>query len=176
VYGIVRQSGGTVDVRSVSGQGTTFRVYFPRTEVPIANASAAENPTAGSGNETILVVDDDLLVLRTVGDHLRELGYKPLITPSAREAAELSRVYESRIDLLLTDLVMPEMTGPELRREVERWRPLIQTLYMTGYSSDRVPVAEIEPQRLVRKPFTPDSLSAGIRRLLDVPASQVTES
>jgi signal transduction histidine kinase/CheY-like chemotaxis protein len=172
VYGIVRQSGGTIDVRSVSGQGTTFRVYFPRTEAPAASAVAQAPASAGAGSETILVVDDDSLVLQTVGDHLRELGYTPLITPSAKEAVELSRVYESRIDLLITDLVMPEMTGPELRREVERWRPLIQTLYMTGYSSDRVPVAEIEPFRLVRKPFTADGLSAGIRRLLDVPASQ----
>jgi len=177
VYGIVRQSDGTVDVRSVPNQGTTFRVYFPRTEAPAAPLNAPATPApVGTGNETILVVDDDTLVLQTVGDHLRDLGYTPLTTPSPKEAVELSRVYESRIDLLLTDLVMPEMTGPDLRREVERWRPLIQTVYMTGYSSDRVPVAQIEPARLVRKPFTADSLAAGIRRVLDVPASQTTGS
>jgi len=174
VYGIVRQSDGTVDVRSVPGQGTTFRVYFPRTDAPVAVPGPPPAAVLSTGNETILVVDDDTLVLQTVSDHLRDLGYTPLTTPSPKEAVELSRVYDSRIDLLLTDLVMPEMTGPELRREVERWRPLIQTIYMTGYSSDRVPVAQIEPARLVRKPFTADSLAAGIRRVLNVPASQAT--
>jgi two-component system cell cycle sensor histidine kinase/response regulator CckA len=167
VYGIVRQSGGAIDLRSAPGQGATFRIYFPRTALPTAGERKPATVSARPGSETILVVDDDVLVLETVSEHLRDLGYYPLMAQSPKEALELSRVHKERIDVLLTDLVMPEMTGPQLRREVERWRPLIQTLYMTGYSSDRVPIAEIERSRLVRKPFTADSLSAGIRRVLD---------
>jgi len=168
VYGIVRQSGGAINFQSAPGKGTTFRIYFPRTESAAAAERKAVVAASTTGTETVLVVDDDRLVLQTVGEYLRELGYTPLIAHGAREAIELGRVATSRIDLLLTDLVMPEMTGPELRREIERWRPLIQTLYMTGYSSDRVPIGEIEPGRLVRKPFGADSLNAAIRRVLEL--------
>jgi signal transduction histidine kinase/CheY-like chemotaxis protein len=172
VYGIVRQSSGVIDFTSAAGRGTTFRIYFPRTESAAAAGRKAVSAGPTAGTETVLVVDDDRLVLQTVSEYLRELGYTPLIAHGPKEAIELGRLSSSRIDLLLTDLVMPGMTGPELRREVERWRPLIQTLYMTGYSSDRVPIGEVEPGRLVRKPFGADSLSAAIRRALEITGAQ----
>ena len=172
VYGIVRQSGGVIDFRSVAGKGTVFRIYFPRTESPAASGEKIASSAPATGTETVLVVDDDRLVLQTVSEYLREMGYTPLIAHGPQEAIELGRVSTSRIDVLLTDLVMPGMTGPELRREIERWRPLIQTLYMTGYSSDRVPIGEVEPGRLVRKPFGVDSLSSAIRRILELTSAQ----
>ena len=167
VYGIVRQSGGTIDLRSAPGQGSTFRIYFPRTEAPATSSRQPSADSAVPGSETVLVVDDDALVLQSVSESLRQLGYTPLTALGPKAAVALSRDHSSRIDLLLTDLVMPEMTGPDLRREVERWRPLIQTVYMTGYSSDRVPIAQIEPGRLVRKPFSAQSLATCLRRALD---------
>jgi CheY-like chemotaxis protein len=166
VYGIVQQSGGTIDLRSAPRQGTTFRIYLPRTDVHAATKPQAVL-VAGHGNETILVVDDDELVLSAVSAYLRDLGYNALTAESPSRALELSRMHNARIDLLLTDLVMPDMTGPELRREIESGRPLIRTLYMTGYASDRVPLADVDPRQLVRKPFTADALAASLRRALE---------
>jgi CheY-like chemotaxis protein len=166
VYGIVRQSGGAIDLRSAPGQGTTFRIYFPRTEAAPTPAREVASP-AGGGRETVLVVDDDDLVLRAVGDHLRQLGYRALTAQGPAPAIELSRSHDAKIDLLLTDLVMPDMTGPELRQQIEKLRPLIRTLYMTGYASDRIPLGDIDPKSLVRKPFTADNLAAHLRRALE---------
>jgi two-component system, cell cycle sensor histidine kinase and response regulator CckA len=165
VYGIVQQSGGAIDLRSAPGRGTTFRIYLPRTDTPpvvTTTVAVAEVP----GTETVLVVDDDELVLRAVSAYLRELGYHALTANGPHPALEISRAHDSRIDLLLTDLVMPDMTGPELRRQIENVRPLIRTVYMTGYASDRVPISEIDPKLLVRKPFTADHLAASLRRAL----------
>lgn len=165
VHGIVQQSGGAIDLRSAPGLGTTFRIYLPRTDTPSAVAPVAPVVT-GNGSGTVLVVDDDELVLSAVSAHLRELGYNAITANGPSSALEVSRAHDSRIDLLLTDLVMPDMTGPELRREIENLRPLIRTLYMTGYASDRVPLTEIDPKLLLRKPFTADHLSASLRRAL----------
>jgi two-component system, cell cycle sensor histidine kinase and response regulator CckA len=170
VHGIVEQSGGTIDLRSAPGQGTTFRIYLPRTDAPLASRERAI-PSPGRGSETILVVDDDELVLRAVSAYLSELGYQALTAKGPTRALELSRLNDARIDLLLTDLVMPDMTGPELRREIENGRPLIRTLYMTGYASDRVPITDIDPRHLVRKPFTAEHLAASLRHMLDPPPS-----
>ena len=168
VHGIVEQSGGTIDLRSAPGQGTTFRIYLPRTDAPLARKERAV-PLPGRGSETILVVDDDELVLRAVSAYLSELGYHALTAKGPTRALELSRAHDARIDLLLTDLVMPDMTGPELRREIENGRPLIRTLYMTGYASDRVPITNMDPRHLVRKPFTAEHLAASLRQMLDPP-------
>ncbi len=165
VHGIVQQSGGVIDLRSAPGLGTTFRIYLPRTNAPPVVAAAVMVPEA-PGTETILVVDDDELVLGAVSAYLREMGYNPLAANGPNSAIEISRAHDARIDLLLTDLVMPEMTGPELRRQIETVRPLIRTLYMTGYASDRVPLSEIDPKLLVRKPFSADHLAASLRRVL----------
>jgi len=169
VHGIVEQSGGAIDLRSAPGQGTTFRIYLPRTDAPLAAKERAVL-VPGRGSETVLVVDDDELVLRAVSAYLSELGYHALTAKGPTRALELSRVHDARIDLLLTDLVMPDMTGPELRREIENGRPLIRTLYMTGYASDRVPITDINPRHLVRKPFTAEHLAASLRHMLDAPA------
>lgn len=165
VYGIVQQSGGAISLRSAPDQGTTFRIYLPRTDAPPVQTPAVA-VVEGYGTGTILVVDDDELVLGAVSGHLRELGYNILTANSPTSALELSRAHDSRIDLLLTDLVMPDMTGPELRRQIESVRPLIRTLYMTGYASDRVALTEIDPKILVRKPFTADHLAASLHRAL----------
>ena len=166
VHGIVEQSGGAVDFRSAPGLGTTFRIYLPRTDVVAPAPKLEAVPVDGQGSGTILVVDDDEMVLAAVSAQLRELGYNPLVAHSPASAIELSRSSENRIDLLLTDLVMPEMTGPELRRQIETVRPLIRTVYMTGYASDRVPAGEIDPKLLVRKPFAASQLHASLRRAL----------
>lgn len=165
VHGIVQQSGGTIDLRSAPGQGSTFRIYLPQTDVPVAPPPQVVS-VDGHGTGTILVVDDDEMVLRAVAGYLREFGYEVLCAKGPAEAIELSRANNSRIDVLLTDLVMPDMTGPDLRRQIEAVRPLIRTLYMTGYASDRVPLSGIDRRFLVRKPFSAEDLEEGLRRAM----------
>jgi signal transduction histidine kinase/CheY-like chemotaxis protein len=166
VHGIVYQSGGTIDLQSAPDRGTTFHMYFPRVALAAPAKTAASVAVAGGGNETILVVDDDALVLQSVSEYLNGMGYTTLNAHGTKQALDLSRNYEAKIDLLLTDLVMPEMTGPELQQQILIWRPLIRTLYMTGYASDRVPKGTIDPKRLVRKPFTAEGLAASVRSAL----------
>jgi signal transduction histidine kinase/ActR/RegA family two-component response regulator len=167
VHGIVYQSGGTIDLQSAPSRGTTFHMYFPRVALAASEKTPASTAPSGGGNETILVVDDDALVVQSVSNYLNRMGYKTLNAHGTAHALDLSRNYDAKIDLLLTDLVMPEMTGPELQRQILTWRPLIRTLYMTGYASDRVPKGTVDPKRLVRKPFTADALATSVRHALD---------
>ena len=167
VYGIVRQAGGAIDVRSAPGRGATFRVYLPKTQAQPSAIGPSRVATVRRGSETVLVVDDDSMVLQIIGDYLGRLGYTVLQAHSPGHALDVCRTYPATIDLLLTDLVMPGATGPELRRQIEALRPAIKCLYMTGYPSDRVPLGDLKSGDLVRKPFTPESLTDALRGALD---------
>jgi PAS domain S-box-containing protein len=169
VYGIVRQAGGSIDVESETGSGTTFLIYLPRTEETAA--PGANEPTAREaqkGTETILLVEDlvELRNLAAIG--LRHHGYRILDASGGDEALVLAEHHEGPIHLLLTDMVMPGMTGQELAKQLQTLRPEAKVLYMSGYPGDR-----ITPQGLrdggsafIAKPFTPDSLAAKVRSVL----------
>ncbi len=169
VYGIVRQSGGHMDVNSRPGEGTSFAVYFPRTlEEDHPRTSLAPPVLATKANETILVVEDDEGVRVVAARILRAQGYTVL---EARRASEARRIWETQsatIDLLLTDVVMPETNGPKLAEELIRLRPDLSVLYMSGYpgAGGLSLVAGLSASR-IEKPFTPASLAAKVREVLD---------
>lgn len=173
VYGIVRQSGGHVSLHSELGQGTSFEVYFPRTRSseaprPSAAPSAAREPAT----ETILIVEDDEGVRVVASRILREQGYTVL---EARRASEARRIWEKHgrtVDLLLTDVVMPDINGPRLAEELKRTRPELRVLYMSGYpGAGGLTVPAGEPLACIEKPFTPVSLAAKVRGVLDASSS-----
>ena len=132
MYGIVTQNGGFVRVDSALGRGTAFRIYLPRTDGGlVAEPDGAPEP-AGPGRGRILLVEDEDLVRTTAGKMLESLGYQVTALASPAEALALCAREEVCLDLLLTDVVMPEMKGTELRQRIEMLRPGLPTVFMSG--------------------------------------------
>jgi signal transduction histidine kinase/CheY-like chemotaxis protein len=177
VYGIVTQSGGHIRVDSQPGVGTTFRVYFPcRSAEPVAAASVAPPPpVARRGSETVLLVEDDEQVRAAVRSVIRRAGYKVLDAANGADALIVSEQHGGRVHLLLTDVVMPRISGPELARRLGGTRPDMRVLYMSGYSREDLAqhgVREDEAQ-VLSKPIAPDVLLSAIGDRLDAsPASR----
>ncbi len=171
VYGIVRQSGGHVWVYSEVGEGTTFKIYLPREEGETRGARRrAELPAEQlMGTETVLVVEDDEAVRDLACGLLRSCGYTVVTSRTPEEAQENARDYSGQIHLLLTDVVMPGMSGSELARRVASIRPEIKVLFMSGYTDEAIGRhLEKHPGRaLLEKPFTPPSLARRVRAVLD---------
>jgi PAS domain S-box-containing protein len=165
VYGIVKQSGGYIGVTSAPGQGTTFHVYLPATDEPLAAAAAAEGGPRKAGAGAVLVAEDDPTVRALVCAALADHGYVVLEARHAGEAVELSDRYKGPVDLLLTDLVMPQMNGRELSARITAARPGIRTLYMSGYAEPDL-LKDIDEGSLLSKPFTLDVLAARISAAL----------
>ncbi len=166
VYGIIKQSSGHIEVESEPDRGTIFRVSLPRVEqepAPVRKTTMAETQKRGTG--TILLAEDEPL-LRELGETiLTQAGYTVLTAPSGEEIKALLTTYSGNIDLLLTDVVMPGMSGPELVRIVrERW-PKIRVLYMSGYADDEIEDLDRDAGFL-QKPFTPSDLTAKIAEML----------
>jgi two-component system cell cycle sensor histidine kinase/response regulator CckA len=169
VYGIVRQSGGQIQVASRPGEGSTFTVYLPRLEAGVrtgAAAPAAPPPVPG-GSETVLVVEDEDAVRHLVCRVLRSKGYRVLEAPHAEAAVALSATAD-RIDLLVTDIVMPGMGGTALAALLLAARPALRVLYMTGYAPEAVERrGELaEGDGLLEKPFSADDLARKVRDVL----------
>jgi PAS domain S-box-containing protein len=170
VYGIVRQSGGDIAVDSRPGQGTTFRIWLPRVDLPAEECSARLQ--AGRelrGSETVLLVEDQEAVRRLAQAMLVDLGYRVLEAPSAAAALELARRHSGAIHLLLTDVVMPQMGGRELAVMLRALRPGIRVLFMSGYTEDVIARhGELEARaRLLEKPFTFEALGREVRAALE---------
>jgi CheY-like chemotaxis protein len=168
VYGIVRQSGGHIVIQSELGKGTGFDVYFPRTEAGEAvRRSLAPVASAPRATETVLLVEDDEGVRVVATRILREQGYTVL---EARRASEARRIWEKHgpgVDLLLTDVVMPDINGPRLAEELARTRPGLRVLYMSGYpGAGGLVSSDGSALQCIEKPFTPASLAAKVREML----------
>ena len=167
VYGIVNQSGGTIRVDSALGRGTTFTIALPASEmVGGGEAQAADEGELPSGTETILIVEDAEDVRILARRTLQDRGYTVLVARDAQEAMEI--VGARRVDLLLTDIVMPRTSGPQLAAKYAamRERPLV--VYMSGYADDALSQYELDPTVVfVRKPFTPATLARVVRSALD---------
>jgi signal transduction histidine kinase/response regulator RpfG family c-di-GMP phosphodiesterase len=168
VYGIVRQSGGHIVIKSEVGKGASFEVYFPRNESGEATrSSAAPPPVAQKASETVLIVEDDEGVRVVASRILRDQGYHVL---EARRASEARRIWEKHgpsVDLLLTDVVMPDVNGPRLAEELGKTRPGLRVLYMSGYPGAGGLVGpEGGALACIEKPFTPSSLAAKVREML----------
>ncbi len=170
VFGIVKQSGGHVGVYSEEGQGTTFRIYLPSTSEPDSRAPSEAVPTiALKGTETILVVEDEPTVRDLAVTILGSHGYQVLAASDGIQALEIGEVQDGPIHLLLTDVVMPEMSGRELAEHLRaRWSEM-RVLYMSGYSSEVVADYGVlnEGVFVLPKPFTLDSLTRTVRAALD---------
>ncbi len=169
-YGIIKQSGGFIFVDSEPEEGTTFKIYLPRVDAA-AQAEELEKPEAVTvgGTETVLLVEDQPGVRALLRQALEQSGYTVLEAENGSEALEVSKQHAGAIDLLLTDLVMPKMGGPEVATQLSRERPTIKVLYMTGYSRDAMARRKIASgtDHLLQKPFTPDVLVRTVRQVLD---------
>ncbi len=170
VYGFVKQSGGNVKIYSEVGQGTTVRMYFPRFSGKGIREEQIDE-TLDSGAETILVVEDDEDLRSYLSEILRGLEYRLLVASSGSAALEIISSQQERIDLLLTDIVMPGMDGRQLADEARKMLPELKVLYMTGYSRNAV----IHQGRLdegvdlLQKPVSQAELAHKIRMVLDRP-------
>jgi CheY-like chemotaxis protein len=172
VYGIIQQSGGHIGVHSEPGQGTTFKIYLPIVEEPVEAAESRswlmETPR---GVETVLVVEDEEMVRNLACLTLRMKGYKVLEATDGKEALRACEYDNTPIHLLLSDVVMPRMSGRELARKLIQIRPTMKILYMSGYTDNAVSHHGILDAGLeyLQKPFSPEGLIRRVREVLDSP-------
>ncbi len=172
VYGIVKQSEGYISVRSDLGRGSAFEIYLPRVE-KAASLLRTERPVGSSrGSETVLLVEDEDAVRSLVREILGAAGYFVLSAAGGAEALEKSRAHNGPIHLLMTDVVMPRMSGPQLAKEIAASRPEMRILYTSGYPDDALdPHGGLPPgTAFVPKPLSPDTLADRVREVLDGPA------
>jgi CheY-like chemotaxis protein len=172
VYGIVQQAGGTILVYSEPGQGATFKVYVPLVRQE-AEAAAEALPAASpkTGTETVLIVEDERALRELVAEVLAAAGYTVLEAQTGTEAILISKGHAGPIHVLLTDLVMPEMSGRDLAEKIGLSRPSMKVLYMSGYTDDAVlRHGTLESDHaFIQKPFTEDGVLGKLRQVLDHP-------
>jgi CheY-like chemotaxis protein len=173
VYGIVEQSGGRIDVLTEPGLGSSFRISLPLVDAPVEEPVARPAPAAATGTETILLVEDEDVVRRLVAEILDDAGYAVLAASDGASALEIVRSHGGPLDLLVTDVVMPGMSGPEVAQAVSPLRPGLQVLYMSGYTDSAIVRHGVldEGTAFLQKPFSSTELTAKVRSLLDAPAT-----
>ena len=170
VYGIVKQSGGSIWVQSEPGRGTTFNIYLPRDlAVPLTAARPALLATQQPGTETILVVEDEESVRKLTQRILRGAGYTVLAAANGSDAMLTSERHEGPVHLLLTDVVMPQMSGRELAERLSQLRPTMRILYMSGYTDDAIVHHGVLEHgvHFIAKPFSATELRQKVRAILD---------
>jgi CheY-like chemotaxis protein len=169
VFGIVQQSGGHVALYSEPGRGTTFKVYLPRTD-RVATAQGAARPTGDlGGTETILLVEDEEQVRAVACAILKRHGYDVLEASNGGEALLISQDFPKPIHLLLTDVVMPRVSGRRLAEQLGPVRPAMKVLYASGYTDDAIVRHGVLEAGVafIQKPFTPEGLLRRVRDVLD---------
>lgn len=170
VYGIVRQSGGAISVHSESGKGTVFTIHLPRyrgTEVPAQETQGARQPRPGT--ETILLIEDEPSLLGMLSALLRRFGYVVLPTSDPHEALQLAKQHAGRIQLVISDVIMPGMNGRELGRRIDTILPGVPRLFMSGYTANILDgqLSSANGVGFVQKPFTAAELTKRVRELID---------
>jgi len=169
VYGIVKQNKGVIDVTSELGQGTVFKIYLPQVQFGPTVTLASSEKARDAGNETILLVEDEVAILELGSYILEQRGYTVLTASSPANALELVLEYRGTIDLLITDVVMPEMSGRNLAKEIVAIRPGTKVLFISGYTADVISHhGGLESDiHFLEKPFLASSLGRKVREVLD---------
>jgi two-component system, cell cycle sensor histidine kinase and response regulator CckA len=169
VFGVVKQSGGSIFVYSEEGRGTTFKIYLPASDLPVESADDADEPGSERGTETIVVVEDDESVRELVKLMLGGCGYEVLSAPDADAAVNLCEGHPGGVDLLLTDVVMPDIGGRALAERLTALFPHLRVLFMSGYSDEAVFRHGIirEGTAFIEKPFSQAGLARKVREVLD---------
>jgi CheY-like chemotaxis protein len=168
VFGIVKQGGGAISVYSEVGHGSTFKVYFPCTDEPATPvAKASDGPRQRRGG-VVLVAEDDAQLRKVIVTVLRRAGFSVLEAAGPIEALAIEEEYAGRIDLLLTDVVMPQMSGRQLAERLLARRPSLPVVYMSGYTDDRIGQHGVldEGVNFLAKPVSPDGVVAMVERVL----------
>lgn len=168
VYGIVKQHNGFINVYSEPGRGSTFKIYLPRHLEALAEPAGKESAAAVTGNETVLLVEDEPAILEMTGMMLHRLGYAVLSAGKPAEAIELARNHTGKIHLLITDVVMPEMNGRDLAQSIASLHPQIRRLFMSGYPADVIARQGVldEGVLFIQKPFLMKDLAAKLREAI----------
>jgi two-component system cell cycle sensor histidine kinase/response regulator CckA len=169
VHGIVAQSGGHIHVESQPGRGTTFKICLPRSDSPHASRPPSKPSASERGSETILVVEDDVQVRGVTVRALEGKGYRVIPAASGEEALAIAQKPGERFDMVVTDVVMPGMSGREVVDELRRSRPDIPALFVSGYTQDAIAQRGVLDSGLefLAKPFTPATLLGRVRAMLD---------
>jgi len=172
-HGIVQQAGGQIAVQSELAIGTRFTIQLPRESNPAANKAEEPQTRAGStGNETVLVVEDEAMILRVAKTALERRGYRVFCAKNGAEALELARTTATRIDMLITDVVMPAIGGPELAERLTALRPEVKVLFTSGYAENQLGTQGVlrDGVNFIQKPYTFAHLAERVRELLDAHA------
>jgi two-component system, cell cycle sensor histidine kinase and response regulator CckA len=169
VFGIVKQSGGSLEVYSEPGRGSSVKIYFPRVDQPVFVETAGGKRQSLRGTETILLVEDDEMVRNLVRETLEREGYKVIGAADPIEAQRIAEAHRSNIQLLITDVVMPKLNGKELAKALVERRPDMKVLYMSGYTDSAIVNSGILQKEVafLQKPFTPSALAAKVRDVLE---------
>ena len=173
-YGIVKQSGGAISVYSEPGRGTTVKIYLPSAEAKLAAEAAEQEPAAAlRGSETILVLEDEARVRKLVCEVLAGRGYHVLEAVRGEEAIRMAKEHKGRIHLLLADVVMPEMSGPQALEQIRTRHPNMKVLFMSGYTDEAMVHHGILDSGVpfLQKPFLPETLARKVREVLGSQAS-----
>jgi CheY-like chemotaxis protein len=172
-YGVVTQAGGSIAVQSEPGRGTTFRIYLPRVELPSEELGrVSETEIFPRGSETVLLVEDDAVVRDVASRILVRIGYTVFPAANGGEALALAEKHASRIDLLLTDVIMPEMNGRQLAERLVQLHPETKVLFTSGYTDDVLAHHGVLNGALsfIAKPYSPSALATKVREVLDADA------
>jgi CheY-like chemotaxis protein len=169
VFGVVTQSGGTIDVTSQPGEGTTFTICLPGIDAEATDAPAPPVGQRPNGSETILLVEDEAAIRELVRRVLAAYGYRVLEAADPQHAARIAEEHSSAIDLLVSDIVMPGLSGPDLAQRIACRRPQMRVLYMSGFAGGLNTSSGTLSSgvTVLPKPFTPEQLAQQVRACLD---------
>jgi two-component system, cell cycle sensor histidine kinase and response regulator CckA len=169
IFGIVKQNNGIIKVDSEVNHGTTIKIYFPHFTGVSVDTSEKKALSSPHGTETVLIVEDDSAILRLCSKVLVEYGYTVTAETDPFKAIEYVARQSTDIDLLLADIIMPNMNGKELKLAIEKLRPTIKTLFMSSYTSDIIAHQGIltEGVHFLQKPFSKEQLAHNVREILD---------